>query len=284
MSGYLSEQPVRTVQVVRERGRVWADLPFRKEHGKKIPARSTGPQMRELDPFVRVEGLDWENGKLVISGCAYVPSIDIRKRRHTSKIVILRPRQLGRLPVIVVPRSRSGTRKPSSGRGSTATTTTGPGSGPRSTRAGSDVGGRWLTGDWDGFVLVRGRGVWRTSRLHTPISGIGRAAEPRGRSRRASGSARGGLGRRLHVQVVRTPAVLRGCEQAGDELVLDVDLEQPAGSPEARLVLVWSKGAATRRAADDGRDSARTAASGCAASCRPSCCARASRWTSPAAR
>ncbi len=57
--------------------------------------------MRELDPFVRVEGIDWEDGKLVISGCAYVPSMDIRKRRHTSKIVLLRPRQLGRLPVVV---------------------------------------------------------------------------------------------------------------------------------------------------------------------------------------
>ena len=56
LSGYLSEQPVRTVQVVRERGRVWADLPFRKEHGKKIPSRIYRTQMRELDPFVRVEG------------------------------------------------------------------------------------------------------------------------------------------------------------------------------------------------------------------------------------
>lgn len=244
LSGYLSEQPVRTVQVVRERGRVWADLPFRKEHGKKIPSRIYRTQMRELDPFVRVEGVDWENGKLVISGCAYVPSIDIRKRRHTSKIVILRPRQLGRLPVIVVAKSfRHPEAKQWSGQLRYDYDWAG-------FRAEIDprwfhVGGRWLTGDWDGFVLVRGRGVWRMSRLHTPIRG---SAE-RPAARQVAPGIRLGvrwLGRRLHVQVVRTPAELRSCEQAGDELVLGVDLEQSAGSPEARLVLVWSKGTATR--------------------------------------
>src|ERR1019366_615271 len=44
----------------------------------------------------------WHGKRLVVSGCAYVPSIDITKRRHTSKIVILRP--IGRrLPPIVLP-------------------------------------------------------------------------------------------------------------------------------------------------------------------------------------
>jgi CDP-glycerol glycerophosphotransferase len=243
-AGWLNEQPVRTVQVVRERGRIWADLPFRKERKLRIPASIYRTQMRELDPYVRVEGVDWENGKLVISGCAFVPSVDIRKRRHTSKIVILRPRKLGRLPVIVLARSfRHPEAKQWSGQlrydydwaGFRAEIS------PRWFRP----TGRWLTGDWEGFVLVRGRGVWRASRLHTPIRG---SAE-RPAARQVAPGIRLGvrwLGRRMHVQVVRTPAELHGCELHGEDMVLEVDLEQWASGPDPELVLVWAKGTATR--------------------------------------
>ena len=243
-AGYLNEQPVKTVQVVREHGRVWADLPFRKERRKRIPARIYRTQMRELDPFVRVEDIDWEDGKLVISGCAFVPSIDIRKRRQTSKIVFLRPRKLGRLPIIVPARSfRHPEAKQWSGQlrydydwaGFRAAIN------PRWFR----IGGKWQTGDWDAFVLVRGHGVWRASRLHTPIRG---SAE-RPAARQVAPGIRLGvrwLGRRLHVQVVRTPAELHGCEQVGEDVVLDVDVEQASGSPDSRLVLIWSRGTAKR--------------------------------------
>ncbi len=99
--GYLNAQQVKTVQVVREHGRIRADLPFRKRRDLSIPASIYTTQMRELDPGIKVESITWEDGKLVISGCAYVPSVDIRKRRHTSKIVVLRPLTRGRLPVVV---------------------------------------------------------------------------------------------------------------------------------------------------------------------------------------
>ena len=243
-AGYLNEQPIRTVQVVREHGRIWADLPFRTDRNKRIPARIYRTQLQELNPFVRVEGIDWEDGRLVITGCAYVPSIDIRKRRHASKIIILRPRQLGRLPVIIPARSF---RHPEAKQWSAQTRYDYDWAGfraeinPRWFR----IGSRWQTGDWDGFVLVRGRGVWRLSRLHTPIRG---SAE-RPQARQVAPGVRMGvrwLSRRLHLQVTHTPAELVSCEKSGDDVVLGVDLEQSAAGQEARLVLTWSRGTASR--------------------------------------
>ena len=52
--------------------------------------------------------------------------------------------------------------------------------------------GHWQTGDWDAFILVRGRGVWRPARLHSPVPGSAeRPCRAPGRAR-ISGSARGG--------------------------------------------------------------------------------------------
>src|SRR6266581_3723377 len=90
------EQPVRTIPVLRKHGRLRADLPFLGDRSVNIPVRVYRPYWRELDPFVRVEGVSWRGSRLVITGCAYVPSIAIPKRRHTSKIVVLRPRGVWR--------------------------------------------------------------------------------------------------------------------------------------------------------------------------------------------
>ena len=203
---WLNNQPVKTVPVVRERGRIWADLPFRTNRQLAIPAVVYRTQLRELDPFVRVEQVDWEDGKLVISGCAYVPSIDIRTRRHTSKIVVLRPRQPGRPPVLVPAKSF---RHPDAQRwsgqhrydydwaGFTARID------PRWFR----LPGRWLTGDWDAYVLVRGHGAWRAARLHTPV----RATAERPGAREVAPGVRLGarwINNRLWVQLTRTPADL----------------------------------------------------------------------------
>ena len=86
--------------------------------------------------------------------------------------------------------------------------------------------GKWLTGDWDGYILVRGRGIWRPARLHTPV--VGPAERPE--VRQVAPGIRFGVrwvGRQLHVQVTETPAVLQSCAQAGDQLQLEVDVEQP---------------------------------------------------------
>jgi CDP-glycerol glycerophosphotransferase len=240
--GYLNAQTVKTVQVVRERGRIRADLPFRKRRDLGIPASVYTTRMRELDPVVRVDGLDWENGKLVITGFAYVPSVDIRKRRHTSKIVVLRPLTKGRLPVVAVARSfQHGDAKTYADQhrygydwaGFRAVIN------PRWFRP----AGSWQTGEWDAFVLVRARGVWRAARLHSPLPG---SAE-RPVARQVAPGIRFGarwMGLRLHVQVTRTPAELRACRLDEGQLVLDVELRS-AGTA-AELVLAAPKGSATR--------------------------------------
>jgi CDP-glycerol glycerophosphotransferase len=240
--GYLNAQTVKTVQVVRERGRIRADLPFRKRRDLGIPASVYTTRMRELDPVVRVDGLDWENGKLVITGFAYVPSVDIRKRRHTSKIVVLRPLTKGRLPVVAVARSfQHGDAKTYADQhrygydwaGFRAVIN------PRWFRP----AGSWQTGEWDAFVLVRARGVWRAARLHSPLPG---SAE-RPVARQVAPGIRFGarwMGLRLHVQVTRTPAELRTCRLDERQLVLDVELRS-AGTA-AELVLAAPKGSATR--------------------------------------
>jgi len=251
---WTAEQPVRTVPVIRERGRLQADLPFRGDPELKIPGRLYRPHWRELSPFVRVESVGWEGDNLVIAGCAFVPSVDITRRRHATKIVVLVPRRRGRLPIVVPARS---TEHPY------ATTWSGQERyrydwagfrceiSPRWFR----VGGRWLTGDWDGYLLVRGRKVWRPSRLHTPVVGPAERPEPR----QVAPGVRFGVrwvGRALHVQVVSTPAVLHRCERAGGELMVEADvagLGADGGEADLDLALIWSKGATEHRLAASGQ-------------------------------
>ncbi|HEU5417935.1 MAG TPA: bifunctional glycosyltransferase family 2 protein/CDP-glycerol:glycerophosphate glycerophosphotransferase [Streptosporangiaceae bacterium] len=242
------EQPIRTIPVVRERGRLRADLPFRGDPELKVPDSMYKPHWRELDPFVRVESVEWEGDNLVLGGAAFVPSVDITKRRHASKVVVLVPRGGKRLPVVVPARSVEHSYATGWSRqdrysydwaGFRAVIS------PRWFRP----AGKWLTGDWDGYILVRGRGIWRPARLHTPV--LGPAERPE--MRQVAPGVRFGVrwvDRRLHVQVREIPAVLHSCEQAGDQLRLAVDIDEPAKVagrlPDSRLDLVlrWSKGAA----------------------------------------
>jgi CDP-glycerol glycerophosphotransferase len=242
---WTAEQPIRTVPVVRERGRLRADLPFRGDRELNIPARLYRPHWRELDPFVRVERVEWDGGKLVIEGCAFVPSVDITRRRHTSKLVLLIPRSRRRLPVVLPARS---TQHPYATGWSRQDRYSYDWAGfrcaisPRWFRA----GGRWLTGDWDAYVLVRGRGIWRPARLHTPVVGPAERPAPR----QVAPGVRLGVrwvGRQLHVQVTATPAVLSSCQRVRDELLLEVDVESPdAVEPGTDLALAWSLGSSQR--------------------------------------
>ncbi len=245
-AAWLGEQPVKTVPVVREHGRIRADLPFRADHRRAIPPSVYRTRMRELDPFVRVEEIGWRDGNLVISGCAYVPSVDIRRRVHTAKVVLLRPRQLGKPPIAVLASSfRHPDAQQWSGQqrydydwaGFEATIS------PRRFR----LAGWWLTGEWEGYVLVRGHGVWRASRLHTPV----RAAAERPDARQVAPGIRLGAvwrGERLHVLVESTAAELHGCEQRDEDIVLEVDLQQQV-DPASRLVLARPDGTTGRELA-----------------------------------
>ncbi|MGH3272968.1 MAG: CDP-glycerol glycerophosphotransferase family protein, partial [Streptosporangiaceae bacterium] len=235
---WIAEQPIKTVPVVRERGRIWADLPFRSDRDLKLPARLFRPHWRELDPFVRVESVAWDAGKLVVAGCAFVPSVDVTRRQHTTKVVLLVSRNRRRLPVVV--RAPS-VRHPYATAWSRQDRYSYEWAGfraeirPHWFRAGE----RWLTGDWEAFILVRGRGVWRPARLHTPVAGPAERPAPRQVAPGVRFGARW-VGRQLHVQVTATPAVLHSCQQARDELVLEVDVTGAA--PGADLVLSWSQG------------------------------------------
>jgi CDP-glycerol glycerophosphotransferase len=246
LSAWQARQPVKTVPLVRRFGRLRADLPFRGDRRRlNIPGRVYKPHRRELDPFVRVEGTGWNAGRLVITGCAFVPSVDITRRGHTTKIVILRP--VGRRwPVVVLPAR--------SFRHEDATTWSGQHRyrydwagfrceiSPRWFR----LGRRWLTGEWDCFVLVRARGVWRPARLHTPVHGPAERPEFRQVAPLVRFGARW-AGQRLRIAVTRTPAVLSGCERAGRQLVIEVDVATAAAPARAELVLARPQGAAAHR-------------------------------------
>jgi CDP-glycerol glycerophosphotransferase len=239
------DQPVRTTPVIRRFGRLRADLPFLGDTRMRIPARIYRPHWRELDPFVRVDDIGWRGNRLVITGCAYVPSIDIPKRRYTSKIVILRPLSRRRPPIVLPARSF---RHPDATAWSMQERYSYDWAGfecqvsPRWFR----IAGRWLTGDWDAFVLVRARGVWRMARVHTPAPG---PAERPEFLEVAPGMRFGAhwVGRQLHVGMVAAPAMLRGCELTDGILTIDIDAALPGLGETADVVLAWSRGAATQR-------------------------------------
>ncbi|HEX5302810.1 MAG TPA: glycosyltransferase, partial [Streptosporangiaceae bacterium] len=88
LAAWLVEQPVRQVPVVRHRGRLRADLPFRTDSPVRVPGKVFRPHWRDLDPIVWVDDIGWERDRLVVTGRANVPSIDIPRRRNTTKIVV----------------------------------------------------------------------------------------------------------------------------------------------------------------------------------------------------
>ncbi|HUZ51148.1 MAG TPA: glycosyltransferase family A protein [Streptosporangiaceae bacterium] len=177
LAGWLDAHPGRTPPMVRVRGRLRADLPLRGERALAIPPEVFRPQWRELDPYVSVESVAWQPGPepgtqagsrpaaLRITGWAYVPSMDIARRRHTTKLVVLIPRGRRRPPLVLPARQL---RRPDVTAASGQDRYSYDWSGfscDISTRL-FRSGRRWLTGSWDCYVLVRGRAAWRPSRLH----------------------------------------------------------------------------------------------------------------------
>ena len=225
--GWLLDQPVTTIGVVRRFGRLRADLPFRGDPALRIPSAVYRPHWRDLDPFVQVESVGWQRGNLVIAGLAYVPSIDIGKRRYTNKIVILRPRAGLRPPIVSLATSSRHPRATVLS-GQESYDYTWAGFRCEISSRWFRVAGRWLTGDWDCFILVRGHGVWRLARLHSPA--LGDAGRPGFLEPRPGVQVRPKwVGRHLHVGVLRTPARLAAF-YCGDRAVrLRIGLD-PAGA------------------------------------------------------
>ena len=237
---WLAANPGRTPPMVRSLGRLRADLPFRTARGERraggaqgmrraggaqdrrraggaqdkrraggaqdsrVPDSVFRPLWRELDPEVQVDSIAWRDKSLVIEGSAYVPSVNIAKRRNTSKLVLLMPRARGRPPIVLPARSAyrpDVTRTFGQGRYSYDWAGFFCQVNPRW----FGVAGRWLTGEWDCFVLVRGRSVWRPARLHTP----GPGAEDPQPIQVAPGVTLGAhwVGRRLRIRLTRDSLV-----------------------------------------------------------------------------
>ena len=145
---------MRQVPMVRRHGRLRADLPFRQDAPVPIPSRVFRPHWRDLDPYMQVDDIEWEDGRLVVTGRANVPSVDIPRRRNTSKIVVLVPPGR-RLPVVRPARSFF---HPEATALSEQDRYNYDWSGFRFT-----VSPRWFrgTGEWQCYMLIRGHGVWR---------------------------------------------------------------------------------------------------------------------------
>ena len=189
-----------------------------------------------------------QSGRLVVTGRANVPSVDIPRRRNTAKIVILRPPGPGirRLPVVLPARSFL---HPEATALSEQDRYNYDWSGFRFT-----VSPRWFrgTGEWQCYMLVRGHGVWRLARVHTPVPGPAERPEPREVAPGLRFGARwAGLG--LNVALWRLGAVVAGVAwHDADPMAAAIDVEMPAGPAgagsdvQAELVLVRNRGAATR--------------------------------------
>ncbi len=273
LAAWIVEQPVRQVPMVRRHGRLQADLPFRTNSPDSaasggrppqtppihIPSRVFRPHWRDLDPYMQVDDIEWEDNRLVVTGRANVPSVDIPRRRNTSKIAVLRPPGR-RLPVVLPVRSFL---NPEATALSEQDRYNYDWSGFRFAVSPRRFRG---TGQWQCYMLVRGHGVWRPARVHTPVPGPAERPRPRQVAPGLRFGARwAGLG--LNVAAWRLGAVVAavGWQDAGPRAVrIDVELPAtpggaassgsvtpaPVGSATtpapAELVLVRNRGAATR--------------------------------------
>jgi CDP-glycerol glycerophosphotransferase len=236
-AAWLIQQPVKQIPLVRRRFRLEADLPFVRRKDLRLPRRVYRPHWRDLDPYMQVDDVAWDGNKLVVAGRANVPSIDVAKRRNTSKIVVLRPP--GRRPPRVL-RARSFLHPEA-----TALS--------EQERYNYDWSGFRFSvdsrrfrkpGTWQVYMLVRGRSVWRPARVHTPVPGAAERPVPRAVAPGLRFGARwAGLG--LNLVTWRVSATVAAYTWDGDSLAIEI--EAP-GAPAraAELALVRSHGAATR--------------------------------------
>ena len=123
---------------------------------------------------MHVDDIGWDQDRLVVTGRANVPSIDIPRRRNTSKIVVLRPPDRDRrLPVVLPVRSFL---HPKATALSEQDRYNYDWSGFRFAVSPRRFRG---TGEWQCYMLVRGHGVWRPARVHTPVPGPAERPRPR---------------------------------------------------------------------------------------------------------
>ena len=261
LAAWMVEQPVRQVPVVRRWGRLRADLPFRENAPVPIPSRVFRLHWRDLDPYMQVDDIGWDQDRLVVTGRANVPSIDIPRRRNTSKVVVLRPPGPGirRLPVVLPARSFF---HPEATALSEQDRYNYDWSGFRFAVSPRRFRG---TGEWQCYMLVRGHGVWRPARVHTPVPGPAERPRPRQVAPGLRFGARwAGLG--LNVAAWRLGAVVAAVAwQDAAPRAVRIDVELPGGRPVG--------------AAAPGSPRARPSWSWCATGARRPARSRPPRWS-----
>jgi CDP-glycerol glycerophosphotransferase len=265
LAAWMMDQPVRQVPMVRRWGRLHADLPFRKNSPVPVPARVFRPHWRDLDPYMQVDDISWardrkgpgdkkgQSGRLVVTGRANVPSVDIAKRRNTTKVVFLRPPGR-RLPVVLPARSFL---NPAATALSEQERYNYDWSGFRFAVSPRRFRG---PGEWQCYMLVRGHGVWRPARVHTPVPGPAERPEPRQIGPGLRFGARwAGLGLNMgrwrlgafaagHAWVDADPADPASPRSRPADRAVEIEIEAPGAPPgaDAELVLVRNRGAASR--------------------------------------
>lgn len=215
---WLAAHPARTPPMVRTlRGRR-ADLPYRRDRGLAIPDRVYRPRWRELDPEVRIDAVSWSGDKLVIEGSAYVPSVNIPRRRNASKIVLFTGRGWG-LPLVNATTRSVYRPDVTEASGQDRYSYDWAGFRCEVAAAAFRPHGEQRAADWDCYILVRGRSTWRAARLHSP----GPAAE------------------NPEATPVR-PGMMLGAYWAGRRLRIGLHPERPErpADTDCRLVQSWS--------------------------------------------
>ncbi|HLJ98618.1 MAG TPA: glycosyltransferase family A protein [Streptosporangiaceae bacterium] len=226
-AAWLMDQPVRQAPLIRYHGRLVADLPFLRTGlpSGRIPRRMYRPHWRDLDPYMQVDDVQWQGDQLVVAGRANVPSIDVSRRRNTSKVVMLRPPGR-RLPRLVRVRSFE---HPEATALSEQDRYNYDWSGFRFAVRPEAAAFR-QPGTWQAYMLVRGRSVWRPARVHTPVPGRAEHPAPRDVAPGLRFGARwAGLG--LNLATWRTTAVLRTVAPIRPALPALPALPAPASTP-----------------------------------------------------
>ncbi|MGW2343045.1 bifunctional glycosyltransferase/CDP-glycerol:glycerophosphate glycerophosphotransferase [Streptomyces sp. NPDC001661] len=144
---------------VRRRFRRYLDYPFLGDRSVGVP-RDAYRLSREFTMRSSLASAQWEDGKLRLTGRAYVRNLNIHKRHHTVKVLALRNKKLGRRPQLVRARTTytpEATEYSNQSRynydwaGFAATVD------PRRLKR----GGKWVEGVWDVGVGTVSRGLYR---------------------------------------------------------------------------------------------------------------------------
>ncbi len=205
--------------VVRERLRLYADLPFRDD--RSIPARTFRLVAAETRPVTRVDEVAWQDGRLRLAGRAYVPYRSLGDRRHTSKFLVLRAP--GRLPRLI--RMRSELHPDATARSnqdryiydwSGFSCAIDPGK---------------LKGEWRCHVVVRGHGLVRSAPLTVPVRGRPQRP-PYAELDHDTRMVTRWSGDQLCVSVQPLRVIATGFRLDGDELELTTRLADPATRAE----------------------------------------------------